>query len=315
MSIAVAVLLFLLLFLVFISMILLVVGPVMLLHPHRRLVEYYRRRTSILHPSDLRLPYEEITLRTAEGLPLSCWFVRAPGRPRGTVVVLHGVSECKIVGLPLAKRLHDRGYHVFLYDARRHGDSGGSFCTYGFYEKHDVSTVITHLERRPDVETGRIGVMGASMGAAVAVQVAAVDPRVAAVVAESGFATLRSVFDEYQKRMIKIPFHFLRNLVIRRSERMAHFKASAVSPLEAVRSVHVPVFFLHGTEDTLIRHTASELLYRNANDPKELWLIRGARHDNMPDIGGEEYYERILGFFDRTIAGPGPTRGSSPNPS
>lgn len=301
MSIAIAVLLFLVLFLVFLSMILFVIGPVMLLQPHRRLVDYYRKHTTVLHPSDLRLPHEELILRTAEGIPLSCWFIPCTSRARGTVIFLHGVSECKIVGLPIARRLHERGYHVFLYDSRRHGESGGSYCTYGFYEKHDASTVMSYLERRPDVTTGRFGVLGSSMGAAVAVQVAAQDRRVAAVVAESGFATLRSVFDDYQRRMIKIPFHFLRNLVIRRSEQIAHFKASAVSPLDAVREVRVPLLIIHGTADTLIRHSYSELLYRNANEPKELWLIPDARHDNMADIGGEEYVERIIGFFDRTV--------------
>jgi alpha-beta hydrolase superfamily lysophospholipase len=295
------VLLFVVLFMVFLSTVLFIIGPAMLLQPHRRTIDYYRRVTTILHPSDLSLPYEELQLKTAEGIMLSCWLIPADTQPRGTVIFLHGVSECKIVGLPMAQRLHAAGFTVFLYDSRRHGDSGGNVCTYGFYEKLDVTTIINYLESRRDLTLGRIGLMGSSMGAAVAIQVAALDPRVAAVVAESGFASLRKVYDEYQKRMTKLPWHYLRNIVIKRSEQMAHFKASLVSPAEAVKQVHVPIFLLHGTADNKIPSSASEVVFRNANTPKELWLIPGARHNDMVEKGGKEYFDRIVRFFERTL--------------
>lgn len=297
MTVLLVVLAFALLFLIFISLILMVIGPVLLLQPGRRTVHYYRKYTTILHPSDLGLPVEELSLKTAEGIPLSCWLIKGPPGGSGTIIYLHGVSECKIVGLPLAKRFHDAGFNVFLYDSRAHGDSGGRYCTYGFYEKHDTSTVINYLHTRSDLRLGKIGLMGTSMGAAIAVQVAAIDSRVAAVVAESGFATLRSVFDDYQKRMIKLPWHYLRNIVIKRSEYIAHFKANAVSPVEAVRDVHVPIFILHGTADNLIKYTYSVNLFESTGEPKELWLIEGARHNDMAEVGGEEYRRRVVGFF------------------
>jgi len=310
MNILVVLLLFVVLFMVFVSAVLLVIGPVMLLQPHRRTVEYYRKHTSILHPSDLGLPCEELSLRSPEGIELRGWLIRAPSAPKGTVLHLHGVSESRIAGLPLARRLHDRGFHIILYDSRRHGESGGTFCTYGFYEKHDASTVINSVLARPGFRPGKIGVFGNSMGAAVAIQLAALDPRIEAVVAESGFATLRTVFDDYQKRMIMLPWHYLRNIVIKRSEVLAHFKASAVSPLEAVKDVHVPLFVLHGTADDRIHYTYSEMVFRRAHEPKQLWLIEGATHSNMAVVGGEQYFSRIVGFFERVLGGVSDQRGS-----
>ncbi len=310
MSLLVAILIFVFLSMLFISLVLLFIGPVMLLQPHRRTEEYYRKYTAILHPSDLGLPHEELTLKTTEGIDLNGLLIRAGVSPRGTIVYLHGVSECTIVGLPLAKLLHDNGYNVFLYDSRRHGKSGGSYCTYGFYEKHDASTVINYLESRADLRMGRIGLFGASMGAAIALQVAAADRRVAAVIAESGFATLRTIFDDYQKRMIKLPWHYLRNLVIRRSEHLAHFKASAVSPLDAVRQIHIPLLIIHGTADDLIDYRYSEMVFQNANEPKQLWLIAGAKHNDIAEVGGEEYRRRILNFFNTHLS-PATTGTSS----
>ncbi len=297
MSVFLFLLLLIIVFMIGISLILFVIGPVLLLQPYRRTVEYYRRRTPILHPTDLGMPFENVTLKTTEGLSLRAWLISAGDRAKGTIMYLHGVEECKIVGLPFAKEFFDEGYNVFLYDSRRHGHSEGKFCTYGFYEKHDARTAVDYLASRSDLRLGPVGLFGSSMGAAVALQVTAIDPRIRAVVAESGFATLRSVFDDYQKRMIILPWHYLRNIVIKRSERLAHFKANAVSPLESIRSITVPVFILHGTSDDRIDYRYSEQLFANANDPRELWLIPGARHDNMAEIGGEEYVRRIRGFF------------------
>jgi alpha-beta hydrolase superfamily lysophospholipase len=302
MSVLLALILVIILFMISLSVVLLVIGPVMLLQPYRRTIEYYRQRTALLHPTDAGLPSEEFTLKTAEGITLSCWFIKAQAPVRGTVIILHGVSESKIVGLPLARALHAEHFNVFLYDSRRHGESGGRFCTYGFYEKHDVSIAISYMEHRRDVELGNVGLMGSSMGAAVAIQAAALDKRIKAVVAESGFATLRTVFDDYQKRMIKMPWHYLRNLVIKRSEHLAHFKASAVAPLEAVREIHVPLFILHGTTDDRISHHYSLQVFENANQPKDLWLLEDAQHHNVADVGGEEYTKRILEFFKKNLS-------------
>jgi pimeloyl-ACP methyl ester carboxylesterase len=288
-------------FLLIATIILFIVGPTILLQPRRRTAEFYRQLKLPVTPSDLQLPYEEINVIVEGGLKLNSWLVKAAGPARGTVVYLHGVADCKIDGIRFAKLMHDEHYNVFLYDARRHGQSGGRFCTYGYYEKHDVVKIIDYLVSRGDIALGKIGLFGTSMGAAVALQAAAIDRRIAAVVAENSFATLRSIFDDYQKRMIQLPFHYLRNVVIVRSELLAKFKASDVSPLEAVRAVRIPVLVIYGTDDRLIKHTYSVSLYEHANQPKELFPIENASHNNAWSVAGVEYEKKILGFFGRHL--------------
>lgn len=284
-----------------ISLVLLVIGPGLLLQPCRRTLEWYRSRTNILQPSDLNLQSENVLLKTKEGFELSGWLIKAAQQGKGTILILHGVSESKIAGLRMAKEFHVRGYNVFLYDSRYHGDSGGKFCTYGYHEKTDAQIVIDYLSNRNDMTVGKIGLFGWSMGAAIAIQVAAVDNRIAAIVAESGFATLRTVFDDYQVRMIKLPWHYLRNIVIKRSEYLARFKANVVAPVDAVKNIHIPIFLLHGTEDNLIKYNYSEKVYNAANEPKFFWLIPGARHHDMMEVGGEEYTKRITEFFEKYL--------------
>lgn len=290
-----------LLMLLSVTIVLLIVGPTILLQPRRRTADFYRKLGLPTSPSEIGLTCEELIIPGEGGLRLDCWLIAAPSA-RGTILYLHGVADCKIDGISLARHLHDRKYNVLLYDSRRHGASDGHYCTYGFYEKFDVPRLIDYLASRPDLHVGPVGLFGTSMGAAVAIQAAAIDSRVKAVVAENSFATLRSIFDDYQKRMIKLPFHYLRNFVIKRSELIARFKAIDVSPLDLVGNTATPMLFSYSADDQLINPRYTQMLFERKREPKELYEIPGALHNNALQTGGGAYTERILRFFDSHLA-------------
>ncbi len=285
------------LFLIQATFVLLVAGPLILLKPIRRKKDWYARFTNLLEPKDAGLPQENVTVETFDGLKLSCWFVHQKKKARGTIIYLHGVGDCKIAGVPFVRSLYGNGFNIFLYDSRQHGESEGYYCTYGFYEKHDVSAVISYLQSRKDIKVGKIGIFGTSMGGAVAIQAAAIDPRIACVVSEGSYTALRIVFVDYQKRIIKLPWHFLRNIALVQSQKMANFKARLVAPIEDIKRVHVPVLIVHGKNDSFIKSNYSKLLYDAANEPKQLLLIDGAEHTNVWEIGGQIYENSITTFF------------------
>jgi fermentation-respiration switch protein FrsA (DUF1100 family) len=301
MSLLLAIILVLLLFLFSAACVILVMGPLIMLQPHRRRKEWYSRFTSILEPSVAGLPQEDIVVTTSDGVNLSCWLIRQPKKGRGTIIYLHGVADCKIGGLASARFFYSLGYNVFLYDSRRHGESGGKFCTYGFYEKHDVSTIIDYLQQRTDFTVGKIGLFGTSMGAAVAIQAAAIDARIAAIVAEASFTTLRSVTVDYQRRLIKLPWHFLRNVALARSQKVAGFKARQVSPLDDVAKIHCPILFIHGAQDTFIEARHSKELFDAAHPPKDLLVIEGANHNDVWDVGAKRYEHSLETFYHTNL--------------
>jgi len=289
-------------FLVSATVVIFIIGPTLLLKPKRRRKGFYLALDHPVKPDEVGLKYEEINILTADGLKLNCWLVKAGPKARGTILFLHGVGDCKIAGIPYARLFYDQGFNTFLYDSRRHGESEGTYCTYGYHEKDDVVRIIDYLSSRSDIRLGRLGVFGTSMGAAVAIQAAAADKRIVAIVAENSFATLRSIFDDYQRRMIKLPFHYLRNIVIKRSEFMARFKANDVSPLEAVTKIHLPIIFIHCTNDRHINSKYSRMLYNSTDEPKELFAVEGAAHNNAWQVGGKEYENKLTNFFLKNLA-------------
>ncbi len=290
------------LFLIGAAAVVLVIGPLILLQPERRTRELYRRFTTVLEPRDAGSPQEDFTITTRDGLKLSCWFIPNGKNSRGTILYLHGVGDCKIGGVTLAKLFFQHGFNVFLYDSRQHGESEGRYCTYGYYEKYDVLTVIDYLQTRSDIQMGKIGIFGTSMGGAIALQAAAIDHRIAAVAAEACFTDLRTISVDYQQRIIKLPWHFLRNVAMSRAQKIANFKAREVSPLEVVKQLKIPLLFIHGTEDSFIKLQYSKTLYENANEPKELFLIGGANHNDVWEIGGSKYEKKLVHFFERHLS-------------
>jgi len=285
------------LFLFHAGVIVLLIGPLTILQPTRKQPDWYAAFTSLLEPSDAGLPQETFVLRTSDGLDLQAWYIPQKEKAKGTIIYLHGVGDCMIGGIPLARYFYSHGYSVLLYDQRQHGKSGGIFCTYGYYEKHDVTTAIDWLEQRRGPGYDTIAIFGASMGAAIAIQAAAVEPRVRAIISEASFTNLRDIIADYQRRIIKLPWHFLRNAALSRTQAIANFRGRDVSPIDNLEQLRIPILFIHGTEDSFIRVDYSRQLYEAANEPKKLVLIEGADHNDVWSTGGKKYLDAIGTFL------------------
>src|SRR6266568_1784039 len=208
---------------------------------------------------------------------------------RGTVVYLHGVSDNRGSAAGLIPRFLSRGFEVIAYDSRAHGDSGGDACTYGFFEKQDLHHVLD------TVRPGPIVLIGTSLGAAIALQEAADDPRVTAVVAAETFSDLRTIATE------RAPRFFTRSAIeraFRLAEREAHFSTDAVSPEQAATRIAVPVLLIHGAADIDTPPAHSQRVFAALRGPKRLILVTGAGHNGSlrPDVWNE-----IASWIERAV--------------
>ena len=111
---------------------------------------------------------------TSDGVELATreWLVE--GQAHGVVVLVHGFAASKddrnVVGL--AERLGERNLDVLSYDARGHGESGGT-CTLGDLEARDVAAAVALARSRGTP----IVLVGASMGGVAVLRHAARPPR------------------------------------------------------------------------------------------------------------------------------------------
>ena len=205
-----------------------------------------------------------------DGVILKGWRCAATGTLRATIVYLHGTADNRTSAAGLVQRFGPRGFAVVAYDSRAHGESGGDACTYGFYEKRDLRRVLD------TIDSGPIVLLGASLGAAVALQEAAEDPRAAAIVAVETFSDLRTVASE------RAPF-FFRAGTIRKAfqlaEKQAQFQVDAVSPKDAAAHITAPVLLVHGDADVETPPAHSQRVYDALKGPRRLILVPGAGHN------------------------------------
>jgi uncharacterized protein len=245
------------------------------------ILEPYRRTVGI-GPT---LPYREVAF-PGEGVELRGWLFPAEGRRQGTAIFLHGRNQNRRAGLIAARQLVPLGWDVLVYDSRGHGASGGKYATFGYWEKRDVSHAIDFLG------VAHVVLIGHSLGGAVAIQAAAMDPRVTSVVAFSAFASLDSVVRD------RLPW-FVPESHIRRAlcavERRGQLRVSEVDVVAAARRVTVPVLLVHGALDGFTPLTHSMQIYRALRAERKLVEIAGANHGDV--LRREASWRAIRGWL------------------
>jgi pimeloyl-ACP methyl ester carboxylesterase len=204
------------------------------------------------------------------GVTLRGWRCGSPTPARGTIVYLHGIADNRSSAAGVIDRFTARGFQVIAYDSRAHGQSGGDACTYGVFERRDLEKVIDAIGRGP------MFLIGTSLGAAVALQTAADDPRITAVVAVETFSDLRTVATE------RAPFVFSRGSIERAftlAEQQAAFSVDAASPLAAGSRITAPVLLIHGAADRETPPAHSRRVFDVLSGPKRLVIVPGAGHN------------------------------------
>jgi alpha-beta hydrolase superfamily lysophospholipase len=242
---------------------------------------------------------EDVEVKSSTGATLAGRFF--PGPTRATVVLTHGYGGNQDELLPTAAALHKGGLSVFTYDLRGCGRSTGE-VTFGAREQDDLRSVIDHLTSRADVDADRIGALGFSMGAATTLMEAADDPRVKAVVDDSGWSDVYHWLRPSWKAVFIHPGDRFSALSLELAERRADIDLDRLKPREDVaRLAGRPLLIIHGTADENVPPGDSDENFAAAREPKELWTIEGAAHGATVEPGGASSSKRVVEFFRRAL--------------
>ncbi|MCL4524219.1 MAG: alpha/beta hydrolase [Acidobacteria bacterium] len=245
---------------------------------------------------------EDFEVRAPDGVLLRGWKVRFQQSNGDWVMLFHGVSDNRVGMHSYAEFLLRHGYSVLLMDARAHGASEGPLATYGWLERHDTSAIAGALFASEQVHC--FFLLGESMGASIALQSAAEEPRVSGVVAESAFANLREVSFDYAGLRLssflgRTLFRPASTIAIRGAEKEGGFKADDISPEKAVAARAFPVLLICGLSDRNIPARHTKRIYKAAIGPKEMWLVKGAGHTAVLGKEPLEFERRVLTFFGK----------------
>jgi fermentation-respiration switch protein FrsA (DUF1100 family) len=252
-------------------------------------------------PFELGLPWQDVQIPVPNGTPLSGWWLPRPETDR-VIVVCYGYRNRKSEMLGVGAALWRRGYNVLLFDYHGHGEHAGTRVTLGYRELDDALAAIRYVIDR--VPGARVGVVGYSMGAAIAIMATARERRIAAVIADSPFAAQRNPVGKRirQRLHLKRGGAALLFFVDYFLYRLLGYRFRDVEPLRDIAALgERPILLIHGMADSIIDYHDSELLYAAAPGPKEIWLVPDVEHCGAYFVDRPAYIERAGSFFDRAL--------------
>ncbi len=256
-------------------------------------------------PSNYGMAYEEVVFASRDRVGLYGWWIPAkrPGGALGTIILCHGQEGSMDSDTLHMVPLYQAGFNVFMFDFRAHGRSQGSHVTMGMYEKEDLFGALDYLAAERGIE--RVGVLGFSMGATVALLTAALSDRIAVVVTDGSFVRFKRTFQRFLTTR-GVPRGLARFLVggilasgaLRMEGRLDQTEACLWTAHIGTR----PILFIHGAEDPYITTPEVYEMASLAAGPTEVWVVDGVGHRGAYKANPDEYNRRVVEWFRRHLA-------------
>ena len=217
------------------------------------------------------------------------------------VIIAHGFYNNKDTFLfrGIAEAF-SKEYDVIVFDFRGHGKSSDKF-SWTVHEQKDLRAIITYAKEN---HYAKIGVIGFSLGAAVALIEASNHQNIDSLIAVSPPADLGSMNYHFWERDmwedLKLNFGLKGH---KKGIRWGNPFLKKIRPLDIVDQISpTPVLFVHGEKDWLIKPSHSQRLFQKAKDPKALTIIKDGGHaERMFDVFPDQFMKICLDRFKETL--------------
>ena len=186
--------------------------------------------------------------------------------PSAGVVVIHGAGSAKENHFDFARAVQAHGMAAVCFDQRGHGRSSGEW---GPTALGDVLAMCDLLEPHAP----RLALRGSSMGGFCAIHAAALDQRVAAVVA------ICPAPEDFLRRGLRDGS--LSGFRVDRNATERWLGSLDLRAAAARLSPHTSLLLMHAGGDEQIPYVVSEELHAAASEPKRLLVLPGGHHRSL----------------------------------
>jgi fermentation-respiration switch protein FrsA (DUF1100 family) len=239
-------------------------------------------------PDQAGLKYEEVKIRSSDGVELDAWWLPADGA-RFTVLFSGGNAGNISHRLEKIRLLHDLGLQVLIYDYRGYGRSTGSPLEPGLYQ--DGIAAYRYLVETRKIAPSAIVLYGESLGSAVSAYLASEKP-VGALVMEGAFSSLSDM------AMATVPF-------------VAGLVGGRFDTLSRMGKIRAPVLVLHSPQDKIVPFAQGERVFGAAPGTKMFVRLKGGHNDAFVE-SGSIYTDGIRDFLSEKVPRPNPGSPSAP---
>ena len=249
-------------------------------------------------------PLEDVEITSYDGLKLRAKYFPAEGETHKLAIVNHGYTGCGMRdSTSISVFFHRMGYDCLIVDHRAHGESEGKYIGFGILDRFDCKSWINYVDTRFN-KSRDIVLYGTSMGGAIVLMTSGfsdLSESVKAVVADCAFTTPYDVFAHILKRDYHLPTFPVMNISNALCKKKAGYGFRDYSTLDAMKTVKVPILFIHGKEDKFVPTYMSVQNYDACVSEKELMLVDNAAHAASYYENPKAYEDRISEFLDKYI--------------
>lgn len=224
------------------------------------------------------------------------------GKRKKVAVICHGHTVNRMNSIKYAIVFYKLGFNVVMYDHSYFGESEGKFCTLGYYERHDLSTVIDYARNQFGKDCV-IALHGESMGAVTVLTELGVRSDVDLVVADCPFSDTLVYYKELFTQLTHLPSFPVVEMTGNLAKMKYGYDYSKCNPIEDVKQSDVPICFIHGKADDYIAPHHSADMYDVCRNPlSELHLVDNARHACSHMVDGEGYFNIVKSFVNKVLS-------------
>jgi uncharacterized protein len=250
---------------------------------------------AVVPQNHLGVAYEDVKFTTSDGLELEGWYV--PSRNGAAVIAFAGRNGPQ----KQARMLARHGYGVLLFDRRGEGRSEGDPNSWGWGGGKDIEAAIAFLARRPDVERGRIGGIGLSVGGELMLETAAGNDDLAAVVSEgAGARSYTEDMDEDvpgAEKVLGVPLSAIKTASIA----VFSNQAPPANLKDLVGRIAPRPLLLIAAPEKGVGEELNRGYAKAAGPTATLWEIPESTHVGGLEARPEEYERRVVGFFNEAL--------------
>ena len=237
--------------------------------------------------------YRTVSFTASDGVELEGWY--RPSRNGASVLMISGGGGNRRSTLRHARMLERNGYGVLVYDPRGSGNSEGTVNSYGWGWEKDAAAGLDYLAQRDDVEPGRVGVLGLSTGADIAIDIAARRHDVRAVVADGSAAIGYEDIKEYTDDPLTREGMWV---LFKTIELIQGRPGPKVSLADQIARAHAPSLLISANE---AEKKWGELYDRAGGARSTLWYLPHAGHTAALKQYPKAYEQRVVSFFERNL--------------
>jgi fermentation-respiration switch protein FrsA (DUF1100 family) len=250
------------------------------------------------HPVPLPqdFPAEQVSI-PGNGHSIAGWWLEG-GADSPVVLLLHGIRADRSSMAARARLLAERGFSVLLIDLQAHGETPGEAITFGLRESADVAAARDWMRQKAPGR--RMGVIGQSMGGA-AVLLGQQPSGFDAVVLEETYPRIKRALKNRAQMRLGLLAPALSPLLLMQLPLRLHIAPSDLEQIRSISRLGAPVLVVAGEKDAHTTLTESQELFDAAAQPKALWIVEGAHHQDFFVYDPQGYKAHVVAFLSEHL--------------